>query len=211
MGDSPPDGDRSSNRSMPRFDPVAGMRAVADIQAEGLHAAAEIIERMLRHEPDPSAARESSPEGSYTALVDAWTDLLRRTADGLGDRGQSGPLTVAVDAAGVAPELHLALVQNGSVDGQVAEVWLHNGSSSAVGPLVLHCGPLSDSDGALLEGAEVRFEPDELPLLPARSSRGIAVSLVAREPVRPGIYRGTIQAREAPTLWLPVQVTIEQC
>jgi hypothetical protein len=208
MGDLPPNGDRSSNRSMPRFDPVAGMRAVADIQAEGLHAAAELIERVLRHEPDPSDPARPSTSGPYTALVDAWTDLLRRTVDGLARPGEPGALTVAVDATGLGPELHLALAENGRAD---AEVWLHNGSSSAVGPLVLHCGQLSDSDGTLLEGAEVRFEPAEVSLLPALSSRGIGVSLVAHGPVRLGTYRGTIQARGAPKLWLPLEVTIGPC
>jgi hypothetical protein len=208
MSDSPPNGDRSSNRSMPRFDPVAGMRAVADIQAEGLHAAAELIERVLRLEPDPSDPGRPLTSGPYTALVDAWTDLLRRTVDGLARPGEPGALTVAVDATGVAPELHLSLAENGRAD---AEVWLHNGSPSAVGPLVLHCGQLSDSDGALLEGAEVRFEPAEVSLLPARSSRGIGVSVVAHGPLPPGIYRGTIQARGAPKLWLPLEVTIGPC
>ncbi|HEX6712687.1 MAG TPA: hypothetical protein VF066_04850 [Thermoleophilaceae bacterium] len=207
MGESPPDGDRSSNRSTPRFDPMASMRAVADIQAEGLHAAAELIDRMVRREPDASAERPPSAAGPYTALVDAWIDLMRRTVDNLARPGQPGALTVAVDAEGVAPELHLALPG----DDEVAEVWLHNGSSSAVGPLVLHCSPLSDSDGAPLEGARVRFEPAEVPLLPARSSRGIAVSLAARGPLPPGTYRGAIQARGAPKLWLPFEVTIEPC
>jgi hypothetical protein len=211
MGDSPPAGDSSSNRSTPRFDPIAGMRAVADVQAEGLHAAAELIERMLGSEPERSAPGPPPPAGSYTALVDAWTELLRRTVDGLARPGQTGPLTVAVDATGVARELHLALGGTGVADGQPAEVWLHNGSSSAVGPLVLHCGQLSDSDGVLLEGAEVCFGPAEVPLLPARSSRGIVVSLATVGVPRPGTYRGTIQARGAPRLWLPLEVTIEPC
>ena len=210
MGNPPPHGESSSKRSMPRFDPVASMRAVADIQAEGLHAAAELIDRMLRHEPDQPAPGPPSASGPYTALVDAWIDLLRRSVDGLARAAGPESLTVDVDATGVAPELHLALAGTGA-DGQVAEVWLHNGSSSAVGPLVLHCGELSDSDGTLLEGAEVRFEPAEVPLLPARSSRGIVISLLASESLRPGTYRGTIQARGAPKLWLPFKVTIESC
>src|SRR3954454_1344631 len=166
MGDSPPNGDKSANRSMPRFDPVAGMRAVADIQAEGLHAAAELIERVLRHEPDAPDPDGPSTSGPYTALADAWADLLRRTMDGLARPGEAGALTVAIDGTGVAPDLHLALAESGSAH---TEVWLHNGSSSAVGPLVLHCGQLSASDGALLEGAEIRFEPAEVSLLSARS------------------------------------------
>jgi hypothetical protein len=57
----------------------------------------------------------------------------------------------------------------------------------------------------------VRFDPSELELLPARSSRGVAVSLAAARPLRPGAYRGAIQARGAPGLWLPLEVVIEPC
>jgi hypothetical protein len=35
------------------------------------------------------------------------------------------------------------------------------------------------------------------------------VSLAATGPLRPGIYRGTIQADGAPKLWLPLEVSIE--
>jgi len=34
---------------------------------------------------------------------------------------------------------------------------------------------------------------------------------VANGPLRAGTYRGTIQASGAPSLWLPFEVTIEQC
>ena len=52
MSESQTDGESSSKRSVPLFDPVAGMRAMADIQAEGLRAAGELLERMLGSEPD---------------------------------------------------------------------------------------------------------------------------------------------------------------
>ena len=90
-------------------------------------------------------------------------------------------------------------------------MWLHNGTSTAVGPLALRCGPLSDADGAVLDGAEVGFEPREVDPLPARSSRAVVVSLAAAGPLRPGTYRGTIQAQGAPRLWLPLEVVVEPC
>src|SRR3954451_1635517 len=107
MGDSQArngrDGPARSGRA---FDPIAGMRAVADIQAEGLRAAGELLERMLRSEPDSGGGGGGgarSPAGDYTALVDAWTDLLRRTVAGLAGVADPGAVTVAVDAAGVGP------------------------------------------------------------------------------------------------------------
>jgi hypothetical protein len=206
MGESQADG---PERSAPRFDPVAGMRAAADIQAEGLRAAGELLERMLGSEPDGPRSRPRPPAGDYTALVDAWTDLLRRSVDALARPGHGGAVTVPVDSSGVGPPVRLGVRAAGGADGVVAEVWLHNGTGAAVGPLALHCGPLGGSDGTLLEGADVRFEPRELALLPARSSRAVSVSLAATAPLRPGTYRGTIQARGAPALWLPFEVAIE--
>jgi hypothetical protein len=187
------------------------MRAVADIQAEGLRAASELLERMLRSEPGGQADGAGSAAGDYAALVDAWTDLLRRTVSGLAGVADPGAVTVAVDAAGAGPPVRLALPASGGGDGVATEVWLHNGTASAVGPLALRCGPLSDAGGTVLDGAGVRFEPEHVDRLPARSSRAVAVSLAATPRPRAGTYRGAIQAQGAPALWLPLEVAVEPC
>jgi hypothetical protein len=212
MSESQTDGGSGSKRrSVPVFDPVAGMRAMADIQAEGLRAAGELLERMLRSEPDGNGRRTRAPEGDYTALVDAWTDLFRRMVGGLAQPSESGAVTVAVDSSGVGPPVRLAVSEPEDAGGAVAEVWLHNGTSSEVGPLTLRCGQLSDSKGKVLKGADVCFKPRKVALLPARASRAVTVSLAASGPLRPGVYRGTIQAKGAPRLWLPLEVTIDPC
>jgi hypothetical protein len=211
LGEEPgADGERTPARSFPLFDPVAGMRAMADIQAEGLCAAGDLLERILRFEPDRQRSTSQPPTRDYTALVDAWTELLRRTVAGVA-AGGPGEVTVPVDAIGVAPPLRLALDESAEDSGAAAEVWLHNGTSSAVGPLVLRCGDLRSPEGKRLKGAKVRFEPREVARLEARSSRAVKVSLVAKDAPRPGIYRGTIQAQGAPRLWLPVEVAIKPC
>jgi hypothetical protein len=208
MSESQANGGHEPNRSRPPFDPLAGMRAVADIQAEGLRAASDLLERILRSEPDAPDARPRSGAGGMSALVEAWTDLLQRTVAALGTApGEPGAVTVAIDASGAGPQVRL----DETSAGDATEVWLHNGTLSAVGPLALRCGPLSDADGTVLEGADVRFEPNEVELLPARSSRAVVVSLVAAEPLRPGTYRGTIQAHGAPRLWLALEVVVAPC
>jgi hypothetical protein len=212
MGDLQADGGSSLRRPAPLFDPVAGVRAVADIQAEGLRAAGELLDRVLRSEPEPEDRSPRSSGGDVSALLDVWIDLLRRTVDQLARPGTPGAVTVAVDASGVGPPVRLTVSAGGRAgDPAEAEVWLHNGTSSAVGPLALHCARLSDSDGTVLDGARVRFEPGEVTLLPARSSRAVAVSLDATGPLRPGAYRGTIQARGASALWLPLEVVVDPC
>lgn len=190
------------------FDPVAGMRVMADIQAEGLRAAGELLERVLRSEPERNG-NAPSPAGDYTTLVDAWGELLQRTLSGLAPGGP-GAITVALDSGGVGPPVRLALDASAAEPAAAAEVWLHNGTSSAVGPVVLCCGDLRNSDNKRLKGAEVRFEPRTVQL-DARSSRAIEVAVVVNGPLRAGTYRGTIQAQGAPRLWLPVEVAIEPC
>ena len=204
-------GEEGTGRSRPLFDPVAGMRAVADIQAEGLRAASELLERRLRSEHDGHAGRATSSAGEYTALVDAWTDLLRRTVAGLAGVADPGAVTVAVDAGGVGPPVRLALPTEDGGAAAAVEVWLHNGTAAPVGPVALHCGPLTDADGRVLDGTDVRFEPHEVETLPPRSSRAVAVSVAATPRPRAGTYRGAIQARGAPGLWLPLEVAVEPC
>jgi hypothetical protein len=186
------------------------MRAMADIQAEGLRAAGELLERTLRGEPDGNRSSSEPPTRDYTALVDAWTELLRRTVAGVA-AGDPGTVTVSIDAAGVGPPLRLTLEEPAADSGAASEIWLHNGTPGAVGPLVLRCGDLRSSKGKRLKGAKLRFEPREVEWLEGRSSRAVKVWLVTKDTPRPGVYRGTIQAEGAPGLWLPVEVRIQPC
>jgi hypothetical protein len=188
------------------FDPVAGVRALGTIQAEGLRAAGELIERMLRTEPDGAATSARSAADGYTALVDAWTDLLRRTVDGLAPAGPPGAVTVALDASDVAPPVRLAA----GAGAAAVELWVRNDARAPAGPLALRCGPLCDAGGTPLKGAQVHFDPRELEL-PPRACRAVAVSVELAGAARPGTYRGTIQAEGAPALWVPVEVTVAPC
>jgi hypothetical protein len=202
------DGDPGARRSIPRFDPVAGMRAMADVQADGLRAAAELIERMVRSEPDGRLAPASGADAS--ALVNAWTDLLGRTVEALTGPSGSGAVTADV-ATGPGPLLRVSAPGAETPEDKRAEVWLHNGSFGAVGPLTLHCGQLSDCEGNVLDGAAVRFDPPDVEVLPPRSNRAVVVSVTAPGSATPGTYRGTIQARGAPGLWLPLEAVIGPC
>jgi hypothetical protein len=201
--------DRRRARTL--FDPVAGMRAMADIQAEGLRAASELLERVLQPSDNGSPARARPTEREYSALADAWVELFQQFAAGVGRLAESGSVTIPIDGSGSGPLVRFALEPSAEVVGATAEVWLHNGTAVAAGPLALRCGSLTAPDGTALEGVEVRFDPAEVALLPPRSSRGVVVSLDSTGPLRPGIYRGTIQAQGAPNLWLPVEVTVGRC
>ena len=182
---------------------------MADIQAEGLRAAGDLLERVLGTESGSPAAREDSPASEYQAFVDAWIEVLRQTFAGLAQPPAGEAVTVPVEANGVGPPLRLAVGPASEPAERSAEVWVHNGSRSAVGPVTFRCGELSDPQGELLEGVEVQFGPAEVEVMPARSSRAVVVSLVGAGYARPGTYRGTIQALGAPGVWLPLEVVVE--
>lgn len=204
-------GERARGRAIPPFDPIAGMRAMADIQADGLRAASELLDRMLGADRGSSPPPRDPPaESNSKALFDAWAEMLQRVAAGLARPGESnGALTVSLGTAGVGPAVRLALGGSSSADDETGvELWLQNGTPSELGPIALRSGPLTDADGEVLEGAEVRFEPGELESLPPRSARAVRVSLAASGTPRTGIYRGMIQADGAPNLWLPLEVAI---
>ncbi len=199
-------------RSNPLFDPVAGMRAMADIQADALRAASELLERMLASDQDVPSSRSSSSERQYAALFDAWAELLQRVAGGLARPVQDGAVAVPVDSDHVGPPVRVVFESSEHGEGgKATEVWLHNGTSAAVGPLSMRCGPLTAPDGTVLESAQMLFDPAEIAQLPPRSSRAVLVSLLAAGALRAGIYRGTIQADGAPRLWMPVEVEVRPC
>jgi hypothetical protein len=202
--------DRRGRATHP-FDPLASMRAMADVQADALRAAGDLLERVLGADGEAPAPQQRSYERGYAALLEAWADVLQRLAAGLA-RPPDGPMVaVPVDADVVGPSIRIVVGQGDGAEGATAEIWLHNGTSAAVGPLALRSGPLTASDGTALDGAEMRFDPAEVALLAPRSSRAVTVSLAADGQLAPGIYRGAIQARGAPKVWLPVEVAVEPC
>jgi hypothetical protein len=166
---------------------------MADIQAEGLRAAGEVVERVLGSEP---AAGAQAPRADYGAVVDAWAEVFRRSVAAL---TFPGALTVAVDAHAPGP------VVRARVPGRV-EVWLHNETTKGAGPLSLWCDGLRDGDGEALAGVTLAFEPETVEAMPARSGRAVTL-VVDGQPARPGRYRGVIQARGAPAVWLPLEIT----
>jgi hypothetical protein len=187
------------------------MRAMADIQADGVRAASELLERMLAPDHDTESSRPRTQGREYTALLEAWADLLQRVASGLARPVDSGTVAIAVDSDALGPPVRLLFEDRKEAESTGTEIWLHNGTPAAVGPLTLRCTVLTAADGHLLKRARMHFEPEEVALLPPRSSRAVLVSLEASGPLRAGIYRGTIQAEGAPKLWLPVEVAVGPC
>lgn len=201
------DGERDG-RARSGFDPGAGMRAFAAVQAEGLRAATELLERVLDPVREPLAEPVASTSHEYRELVDAWAELLQRIAASLASSAGPDAHTVPLDSEEASTPLRMTL---GRDERECrAEVWLHNGGSAELGPLALSCSPLTAPDGLALEGARVGFEPANVERVPPRSNRAIRVSVEVDGAAEPGVYRGAIQAQGVPRLWLPLQVTVPE-
>jgi hypothetical protein len=210
-GEAKANGADGRRRSSAPFDPVAGMRALADIQAEGLRAASELLERVLEPEGGASSPPPQPWGRDYAALVNVWAELLQRFSAGLAQPVESGAVTTSIDSDTVGAPVRLVLERPELLASATAEIWVHNGTPAPVGPLALRCGPLTAADGTELDGVRMQFDPAEVSVLPPRSSRGVVVSLARTGSLRPGVYRGTIQAEGAPKLWLPLELAVQPC
>ncbi len=189
------------------IDPIAGMRAVADIQAEGLRAASDLLDRVLgRAAPAVPPPDGGSGERGYAPILDAWASLLEGFATALSTPG--GGTVLSIDSEQPGPVVRIRWADGVSSD---VEMRIRNPGSEAAGPLRLAAGALLAPDGSVLEGAEIQVAPEEISELPARATLAVRISLRVERAPRPGTYRGTMQAPGAPSLWLPVEVTIEPC
>jgi hypothetical protein len=206
----------------PWFDPAVGARVLGDIQAEGLRAASDLVERLVHlvdgPVPDGGGGAEAPtggrPAGPAGELAEMWGELLRRSVElwslvpapgGAPDGADRA--VVDVTGPGPTPRPDPIVIRLSAGDAASTEVWLHNGRAIAVGPLAVRPGPLADVEGRLLD-AQVAVDPAEVPELVARSSRGVLVTLRVASDVGPGTYRGVVQVVGAPDVWLPMEVVV---
>jgi hypothetical protein len=200
------------------FDPAANARALSAIQAEGFRAASRIVNRFVRAvEPkadaptpdsgigDPSTAGDGIQE--FERLTRAWWAMagqfLLRSLPATAKAGSEQiSLDVSAPGAGRGVNFDVAVGDSGS-----SEIWLHNRGSDDRGDLRLHASDLLSHDGSVISAAAVRIDTEVVPM-PARSSRGVVVTVDVASGVRPGVYRGTLLANGNPDLWLPVMLTV---
>jgi hypothetical protein len=208
------------------FDPAANARALSAIQAEGFRAASRIVDQFVR-------AVESSTNGEATATqadstngnaavngkgaVDGIKEFERLTRAWWSMAGQfllrSMPLTQTAvselvsldvnnpDAKGA---VNLEVPVGGSAN---SEVWLHNRGPDDRGDVRLRCSDLLSHEGNVIGADAVRMDTTVVPM-PARSSRGVAITVDIAPEAAPGVYRGTLLAGGRPDLWLPVMLIV---
>jgi hypothetical protein len=208
------------------FDPAANARALSAIQAEGFRAASRIVDQFVRAvgsntNGEAAAAPADSTNGNAAVngdgAVDGIQDLERLTRAWWSMVGQfllrSMPPTATADSEAVSldvnnPDAKRVLNLEASVGGSAnSEVWLHNRGPEDRGDVRLQCSDLLSHEGKVIGADAVHMDAAVLPM-PARSSRGVTVTIDIAPEVGPGVYRGTLLASGHPDLWLPVVLTV---
>jgi hypothetical protein len=208
------------------FDPAANARALSAIQAEGFRAASRIVDQFVRAvgsstNGEATATPADSTNGDVpvnaNGAVDGIQELERLTRAWWSMVGQfllrSMPLTPTAGSASVSldvnnPDAKRAVNLDAGVGGSAsAEVWLHNRGPDDRGDVQLHSSDLLSHDGDVIRADAVRMDAAVVPM-PARSSRGVVITIDIAAEVGPGVYRGTLLASGHPDLWLPVVLTV---
>ncbi len=199
------------------FDPAVNIRALGEIQARGFRAATDVVNRFIRmadtkSATDPADGKQApdgqaAPPPDVDQVLQLWQRLATQAVESL--RGAAQPLgeaaTVDIQHATSSGAVSLVASQPGAVS---TEVWLHNRGAEDLGKVRLRCSDLLAHDGALIESAMVRFEPDTVPMV-ARSSRGVTVEIDVPDDIAAGNYRGTLLADGYPDIWLPVVLSVQ--
>ena len=205
------------------FDPALNIRALGEIQARGFRAATEVVNRFIRpadtksvadsvdstqapgHQAPPPPG-DQAPPPDVDRVLQVWQRLATQAVESL--RGAAQPrgevASVDIQQATSSGAVSLVASEPGAVS---TEVWLHNRGADDLGKVRLRCSDLLADDGALIESALVRFEPDTVPMV-ARCSRGVTVEIDVPDDTAAGNYRGTMLADGYPDIWLPVVLRV---
>jgi hypothetical protein len=198
------------------FDPALNIRALGEIQARGFRAATEVVNRFIRMADtrpvtDPADSKQApgdqaTPPPDADRVLQLWQRFAAQAVESLRGAAQPRDGVAAVDIQHATSSGAISLVA--SEPGAVStEVWLHNRGADDLGKVRLRCSDLLAHDGALIESAMVRFEPDTVPMV-ARCSRGVTVEIDVPDDIAAGHYRGTLLADGYPDIWLPVVLSV---
>jgi hypothetical protein len=198
------------------FDPALNIRALGEIQARGFRAATEVVNRFIRPADTKSVAdsvnseqapaEQGTPPPDVDQVLQVWQRLATQAVESLRGAAQPRGEVASVDIQHATSSGAVSLVA--SEPGAVStEVWLHNHGAEDLGKVRLRCSDLLAHDGALIDSAMVRFEPDTVPMV-ARCSRGVTVEIDVPDDIAAGNYRGTLLADGYPDIWLPVVLSV---
>lgn len=194
------------------FDAAANVRALGAVQSEGFRAASEVVDRFVnfvgaRNGSEPSQAarpdpRSRNPEAAM--VLAGWEGILGQFAGSIRN-GLGGSPAMDFGDHGGHREVRVSAAGSGAA---TVEFWLHNRGPMDLGTIVLRCGDLLAHDGSVIDSRSVGFEPGAVPM-PARSSRGVLLSVDVPPGASAGTYRSTVLADGHDDVWLPLVLSIE--
>ena len=214
------DQDRPANRPwwVDALDPVENLRTLANVQDFGRLAAEELADRLLaRGDGRPGGSGDGGADADLDELArrlqaeaaragEAWVNVVEVLASMTGVlAGRLARRDGAEPAGGPAP-LRLEAVQPGAEATGV--FYVHNTAPVPLAAARPHCLPPRSHLGHELPAGAVRFDPEALEPLPARSSCGIEVRACVPPGTAPGTYVSVILVSNVPALYLPLQVTV---
>jgi hypothetical protein len=211
------------------LDPLAGLRAMADIQRAGLETAAVVVERMLelgrqsarapfplhlpsepvdgldgdRADPAPDRGRDARRlRADGERLLELWGESMRVLLDVAADAAET-----SVDGRnGAADQLSLGPVPSGVP--AVGRAWLHVLDGPPGSPARLTTTAFTAHDGSAIEARAASFEPPLVDSFALRSSQEILITVEVPERTRPGVYHGHILATGLPEVGLAVRIEV---
>jgi hypothetical protein len=214
------DRDRPVNRPwwVDALDPVENLRTLANVQDFGRLAAEELADRLLaRGDGRPGGPGEAAAGDDLDQLArrlqaeavragEAWVNVVEilaamtgtlagRLTGRDGQEAAGGPAAVRLEAPGPGAEAS-------------GVFYVHNLATVPVAVARPHCAPLRSHLGQELPAEAVRFAPEVLEPLPARSSCGIEVRACIPPGTVAGTYVSVLLVSNVPELYLPLQVTV---
>lgn len=195
------------------FDPATNVRALGEIQARGFRAASDLVDRFVRTAaaegaPPHRAEHDDRPDASRVGR--AWQKLIGDLVDALRQNEQAAqPFASAIFDLVEDDAMGSVVIRAESAGDAVGVVWLHNSGHDGLGTVRLRCSDLLANDGSTIGSDRIGLDPVEVPM-PARSSRGVVISIRIDEGVATGVYRGTLLVEGHPDIWLPVLLTVAE-
>jgi hypothetical protein len=210
-------------------DPLAGLRAMAEVQRAGLEAAVVVVERMLEFgrqsarapfplhlPPEPVAGQDADgADGAEDSgrearrlradaerLLELWGESMRLLLDLAADAAE----TSANGRNGGGDRLSLGPVAPG--ESASGRVWLHVLDGPPGSPARLTATAFTSHEGAAIAAAAAIFEPPLLDTFALRSSRDVRLTVEVPEGTAPGVYHGHILAGGLPEVGLAVRIEV---
>ena len=214
------DRDRPANRPwwVDALDPVENLRTLANVQDFGRLAAEELADRLLaRGDGRHGGPGENAADADLDQLArrlqaeavqagEAWVNVVEVLAAMTGVLAGRLVGRDGSEPAGGPAAVRLEVVRPGAEAAGV--FYVHNAAPVPVAAARPHCAPLRSHLGRELPAGAIRFDPEVLEPLPARSSCGIEVRACVPPGTAPGAYVSVILVSNVPELYLPLQVTV---